>query len=140
MKVVVTRGGQQVEATFYCSYGELPKAISERIASLPEIYHMAQNHPNPFNPGTTIRYDLPQASRVSLTVYDMMGRQVRSWELQQSAGYKRVVWDGKDQSGQTVPTGIYIYRLTAASIESGEPLRLSSGQAFVASRKMVLLK
>ena len=100
--------------------------------SLPEAYALGANHPNPFNPVTTIRYDLPEASSVSLVIYDIAGREIRSWNLQEQAGYRQLIWDGKNQSGQLVPTGIYIYRLVAASVESD--------QRFTASRKMVLIR
>ncbi len=100
--------------------------------SLPEAYALGANHPNPFNPATTIRYDLPEASSVSLVIYDIAGREIRSWNLQEQAGYRQLIWDGKNQSGQLVPTGIYIYRLVAASVESD--------QRFTASRKMVLIR
>jgi len=109
------------------------KRISEKAPiAIPDVYALDHNHPNPFNPATTIRYDLPEASSVSLTIYDMMGREVRSWRLHEAAGYQQVVWDGKNQSGRLAPAGIYIYRFTATSVESDKRFR--------GSRKMVLLK
>lgn len=108
------------------------KKIQQALVGVPDQFNLFPAHPNPFNPATTIRYDLPEASSVSLTIYDMMGREVKSWRLQQTAGYKQVVWDGKDQSGRLAPAGIYIYRFIATSVESNK--------RFTASRKMVLLK
>ena len=132
MKVVVTRGGQQDQATRYCVYeseqgGPLPKRVPG-----PQAYALHPNSPNPFNPATTVRYDLPEQSRVSLTIYDMMGRQVWQHTAIEAAGYKAMTWAGKDESGQRIPTGIYIYRLAAIPLDGGEP--------FVASHKVVLLK
>ena len=69
---------------------------------------------------------------MSLTIYDMMGREVKSWCLHETAGYQQVVWDGKNQSGRLAPAGIYIYRFIATSVESDKRFR--------GSRKMVLLK
>jgi len=112
-------------------YRGMPKAIIDVVA-VPKAMALHPASPNPFNPSTTLRYDLPEASSVSLTIYDMMGREVRSWHMQEPAGYRQVVWDGKDQSGRLVPTGIYIYRLVANSTESDEQ--------FTAARKMVLMK
>ena len=100
--------------------------------SIPEAYALETNHPNPFNPATTLRYDLPEASRMRLVIYDIIGREVMNWEGVEEAGYRQVLWHGADQQGRQVPTGIYIYRLVAASVESD--------QRFTASRKMVLLK
>ncbi|MCH7498159.1 MAG: hypothetical protein IH971_09950 [Candidatus Marinimicrobia bacterium] len=133
MKVVVTSGGQQAEDTQYVWYESGGGPLPKRIANLlPEAYGLHQNHPNPFNPITILRYDLPEASRVSLTIYDLAGRELRRWDTQEQLGYLQVTWDGRNEAGRAVPTGIYIYRLVATSIETSE--------RFVANRKMVLLK
>ena len=133
MKVVVISGGQQAEDTQYVWYESGGGPLPKRIANLlPDTYGLHQNHPNPFNPVTALRYDLPQASRVSLGIYDLSGRALSRWESDEPPGYRQVVWDGLDASGQAAPSGIYIYRLVATSIETGE--------RFVASRKMVLLR
>ncbi len=110
----------------------LDKAVQVAEEPLPEVYALHANHPNPFNPVTTIRYALPEASSVSLVIYDIAGREVRIWNLQEQAGYRQLVWNGTDAQGRTVPTGIYIYRLVAASVESD--------QRFTASRKMVMMR
>lgn len=83
---------------------------------VPGQYALRQNYPNPFNPSTTIRFDLPEASRVQLIIYDAMGREVRTllWG-EQSAGYQSVNWDGADDRGQPLSSGIYFYRLQAES-------------------------
>jgi hypothetical protein len=95
--------------------------------ALPRKYALHQNYPNPFNPATTIRYDLPERSSVTLVVYDLLGREVRTLVRGvQEPGFKAVVWDGRDDRGRAVGAGVYFYRITA-----GEYSRL---------RKMVLLK
>ncbi|MCI0691672.1 Ig-like domain-containing protein [candidate division KSB1 bacterium] len=107
--------------------------------ALPEAFDLSQNYPNPFgseatssafgggNPTTQIRYQLPRAVQVSLTIYNMLGQEVRKlMSGQQPAGYHTVVWDGRDQSGRPAPSGVYFYRLQAGS--------------FVATRKMLLAK
>ena len=106
--------------------------VGPERTGLPAEFYLSQNYPNPFNPVTTIRYDLPEASRVNLTIYGLTGREVMRWDLQESPGFKQLVWDGKDRGGRLVPTGLYIYRMVATSAESDE--------RFVESRKMVLLK
>ncbi len=82
---------------------------------LPDKYELVGNYPNPFNPTTTISYRLPKESRVHLTIYNMLGQKVRDLVpgTTQSAGIHRVVWDGLNQNGSSVSTGIYIYRLQA---------------------------
>ena len=88
--------------------------------------------PLPLQPPPAIRYDLPEASHVRLMIYDLAGREVSSWDLQQQSGYKQIDWNGKDQKGVLVPAGVYIYRLTAKSVDSN--------QRFSATRKMLFLK
>lgn len=110
----------------------IAKAIADGEL-MPEIYKLHAAHPNPFNPSTTIQYDLPETSEVAMVIYDLMGREVMRWQqAQERPGYKAVVWNGTDQSGRAVPTGIYIYQLVAASTESD--------QRFTATRKLLLLK
>ncbi len=99
----------------------------EGVAAIPDRYALHPNYPNPFNPSTTIRYDLPEESHVSLTVYDLMGKQITSLVSEsQAAGVRTVTWDGTDASGKNVSAGVYLYR-----IQAGE---------FSQTRKMVLLK
>ena len=109
----------------------IAKAIAD-VGFLPEIYDLHPAQPNPFNPSTTLRYDLPQASRVQLTIYDVMGREVNSHAALEEAGYRSVTWQGRDRAGRALPSGIYIYRLLAIPAEGGKP--------FIATRKMLLLK
>jgi FlgD Ig-like domain len=94
---------------------------------LPKSFTVFQNFPNPFNPSTTIRYQLPKRLRVELKIYNSLGQEVRSLvkEVQQ-AGEKSVVWDGRNEFGKAVASGIYLYRIKAAD--------------FVQSRKMILLR
>tara|TARA_B100000959_G_scaffold122167_4_gene128276 strand:- start:4292 stop:4657 length:366 start_codon:yes stop_codon:yes gene_type:complete len=107
--------------------GEFSAAVDEPVL-LPEEYALHQNHPNPFNPVTTIRYDLPQAGDVKLTIYDMLGREMKVLVSQQgmSPGSHTVVWDGTDRLGQPAAAGVYIYQL-----KSGD---------FINTKKLVLLK
>lgn len=82
--------------------------------AIPKSFALDQNYPNPFNPETTIGYSLPKTSEVQLDIFSIEGRQVRSLQHgQQPAGYYRVSWDGKDDAGQKVSSGFYIYRLKA---------------------------
>jgi len=71
-----------------------------------------RNHPNPFNPSTTISYHLPEVSRVSLSIYNIKGQLVRALVNDiKSAGEHSVIWDGTDRLNDSVPSGVYLYRL-----------------------------
>ncbi len=107
--------------------------LNEINNSVPESYSLLQNHPNPFNPSTMIKYELPEPSSVSMVIYDLKGNEIMSWvDGNEQAGYKRRTWKGTDAFGNKVPSGMYIYKLTAKSLESD--------QIFIESRKMVLMK
>ena len=94
---------------------------------LPERFNLYQNYPNPFNPVTTLRYDLPEISPVNITIYDMLGRQVKTlMDQTQDAGYKSVIWNATNDYGNPVSAGIYLYQ-----IQAGE---------YISIKKMVLLK
>ncbi len=105
----------------------LPTDVTDHPSSLPTLYSLGQNFPNPFNPTTEITFELPHRSRVTLTVYDLLGRQVRQLAGgMKEAGKYRVEWNGTNEQGQAVASGVYFYRLTTAE--------------FSQSRKMLLLK
>jgi hypothetical protein len=93
---------------------------------LPERYGLYQNVPNPFNPVTTIRYEVPPGGRaVAIRIYDPTGRLVKTLvDGTQSAGAKRVEWMGKDDRGHSVASGVYFYRMTAPGFEMTRKLVL----------------
>ena len=91
----------------------LPVALDNDY-QFPTQLALHQNYPNPFNPSTTISYDLPGASWVSLVVYDVTGRTIANLvESELSAGYHQTAWNGKDNTGDPVSTGIYFCRMDA---------------------------
>jgi hypothetical protein len=97
--------------------------------ALPAAVALEQNYPNPFNPATTIRYALPAGRNAptSLVVYDVRGARVRVLVSEEKApGVHTAVWDGRNDAGVPVGSGVYFYRLSAAGR--------------VETRKMVLLK
>jgi hypothetical protein len=115
-----TSGPQQLDSNSYFDLvtakkiGELVLAVNDFADLPPKDFKLFQNLPNPFNPTTTISYDLPKDAEVSLKIYDLFGREVRTLvNAAQSRGHKSVVWNGKDDSGQIVGSGLYIYRLEA---------------------------
>lgn len=101
--------------------------VGNHESVLPARYDLHANYPNPFNPATTIRYDLKAETRVTLRVFNLLGQEVRTLvDGRESAGYKVIEWDGKNNQGRAVSTGIYLYRLEAGN--------------FVKTRKMMMLK
>ena len=123
-------GRDGVEKKFKLIVGSHQFATTQagEIGLVPEQFELLQNFPNPFNPATSIRYNLPQASGVSIIVYDLLGRKVRSLidSEQKGAGYFSARWNGLDDFGGQVATGVYIYQLTTNSKSI--------------SRKMILMK
>ena len=76
---------------------------------MPDEFSLYQNYPNPFNPATTISYDLPNDDMVSITIYDMMGREVRTLvSASQTAGRKSIRWEGTNNAARQVAAGIYL--------------------------------
>lgn len=111
-----------------CGFDDIYLPVEEVDGpNLPTSYSLSQNVPNPFNPNTTIEFALPRTSEVKLDVFNLLGQKVRTLvDDQLGAGFKRVEWDGKDDNGADVASGVYLYRIKAGS--------------FVESKKMMLLK
>jgi hypothetical protein len=86
------------------------------LKPIPQSYHLAQNYPNPFNPVTVIQYDIPEDGHVELVIYDILGRQVKTLvNTSVKAGYKSIKWDGKNDYGITVTSGMYFFMIRAAN-------------------------
>ncbi len=125
---------------FYQSHGALPPpppfALGQHEPpALPKSFDLSQNFPNPFNPETQIAYQLPEAGRVTLRIYNMLGQPLRTLvEAELAAGYHKAVWNGKDDAGQPLPSGVYLYRLEVSAAASG------AAKTFSQTRKIVLLK
>ncbi|MCI0691591.1 Ig-like domain-containing protein [candidate division KSB1 bacterium] len=114
--------GSAAEGTVYFDDLRLQKKVSvdvdEPAATLPSAFALQQNYPNPFNPETTIRYQIPRGRlHVSLTIFDLMGKPVRTLiNAEQRAGEYVAHWDGKDAEGKPVVSGVYLYKLTAGEL------------------------
>jgi len=99
---------------------------------LPAEFALHQNFPNPFNPTTAIRYDLPEIANVTLKVYNVMGQLVATLvDQKESAGYKRLDWNGQNKYGRELSSGMYILHL----VTKGE-----SGKKYTKAKKMLLIK
>jgi hypothetical protein len=86
----------------------------EDIRGLPEVFTLHQNYPNPFNPNTQIQYALPTDANVTIAIYDLVGRQIRTLVNEQvNAGYHSTLWNATNEMGSSVSAGVYIYTITA---------------------------
>ena len=106
---------------------ELVNAYGAELRTLPKTYALSRNYPNPFNPITTIKYQLPKVSDVKLVIYNILGQEVMILVSEnQPAGYYQVIWNGKNNYGSLVSSGVYIYHVTAGK--------------FTKTRKMLMVK
>jgi len=116
-----------VSTTFGDRFDPPELLLTNNNNGIPITFVLYQNYPNPFNPVTQIRYDLREDALVKITIYDMMGRVVRTLvNKQQNAGYKSIRWDATNNAGSAVSAGLYLYMIQAGD--------------FRHTRKMVLLK
>ncbi|MGH1363810.1 MAG: S8 family serine peptidase [Calditrichia bacterium] len=107
--------------------------IDDPLLAAPTSFEVSENYPNPFNPSTTISYQLPERSDVKLFVYNMLGQKVRTLvNGEENLGFYSVEWNGQSDVGLPVASGVYIMRFEASG--------LSNGQRFNRSSKMILLK
>lgn len=95
--------------------------------AVPQVFQLYQNYPNPANPTTTIQYDVPKATMIELNIYNILGVKIRTlYKAHQNSGRHRITWDGKDNLGKEVASGVYLYQIKA--------------EGFVKVKKLVLLK
>ena len=115
--------------TQWALFAAEPLAVEEQSDLTPAAFALRQNVPNPFNPATTIRFSIPNHlnAKVALVIYNAMGQRVRTLvNRTMEAGVRSVVWDGRDDHGRMVSSGVYFYRLTAGGR--------------IQTRKMLLIK
>ena len=106
---------------------ESATAVEGSGEALPEIASMDQNYPNPFNASTVIRFSIPVTGKVSVTIYNLLGQGIRKLgDERLEAGVRSLRWDGRNDVGQHVSSGVYLCRLQSAK----EPM----------ARKLLLLK
>lgn len=100
---------------------------AQKVAQIIKSFKVMQNYPNPFNPSTTIQYEIPRAGKVEVQIFDINGRLVRTIENQnKSAGAYHVEWNGQNESGGKVASGLYLY---SVKFENS-----------IFSKKMILIK
>lgn len=99
----------------------------EKLKNVLRAFTLFQNYPNPFNPSTTIEYNLPEAGDVEIRIFNMNGQLVRSFSANDlSAGINKIVWDGKNEMGATVASGLYVCKVKFENL--------------VVSKKMILIR
>jgi hypothetical protein len=97
--------------------------VDEQPGNLPEEFALHVNYPNPFNPATTIAYDAPAAAHVTLRIHNTLGQEVRTLiDAWQEAGTKSLQWDGRDNAGEILPSGVYFYSLQAGGFKATRKL------------------
>jgi len=100
----------------------------------PTIYNLPQNFPNPFNPVTTILFEIPKPSRVSLVIYNLLGQKIKTlFDGDAAVSNYQVTWDGTNDRGSLVPSGMYFYRLNARSTTGDH-------EEFTETKRMVLVR
>ena len=100
-------------------------SVVERQGEQPANFSLSQNYPNPFNPETTIEYQLPHASHVKVVIYNLAGQLVRTLiDAQHAAGKFQTHWDGKDELGNQVASGVYLYELQAGNFQANQKMIL----------------
>jgi len=126
----ILAGGESFAPYFKVGYVDIKSVTDikgEDEDILPKEYSLAQNSPNPFNPSTNIQFDLPKAGNTKLTVYNVLGQTVRTlFDEELPAGKHSVIFDGRDENGGNIASGIYFYRLDSEN--------------YTQSKKMILLK
>ena len=101
--------------------------LSTETKGMPTEFALHENYPNPFNPSTTLRFDLPELSDVNVIIYNMIGQKVKTYNMQNiSAGHHSIKWNATNDLGDPVSAGVYLYQLQTKD--------------FVNTRKMILLK
>ena len=102
--------------------------------NIPDEYDLIGSYPNPFNPSTTIKYALPVNSKVNISIYNLTGQRIRNFEISsQSAGIHQIFWNGKNNFGGNIPSGMYLVNFTAAS-------NSPKHEIYTKSMKIIMLK
>jgi hypothetical protein len=122
----------QLSAGCWASFWEFrvlasPLGGIEKDNEIPREMELEQNYPNPFNPKTTVKYAMARDTKVTIQIYNLLGQRIRTLiDSDQTAGYKSIDWDGANNDGIAVCSGVYFYQMKA--------------EDFVSTKKMLLLK
>ena len=123
--ILVDRDAQKIPVQIV---SEMKRAEEDFIAgkcAAPQEFSLSQNYPNPFNPECRIKYALPNNTEVNLSVYNVLGQKVKTLvDKHEAAGHKTVCWDGTDDNGNKVASGIYFYRIQAGDFADSKTMIL----------------
>ncbi len=128
-------GGLEMSSTFldangdgiWCFPVQRPMAAGETNPNVPATYSLGQNFPNPFNPTTVIAYGMERKGKINISIFNVLGQHVKTLvDGEVEAGAHQVIWDGADQSGAEVASGVYFYKMTT--------------EKYVETRKMALMR
>ena len=99
--------------------------LSIKDSFLPQSFTLEQNYPNPFNPSTTILYNLSSDELISFEIFNLNGKKVRTLVNEyQNSGPKKVIWNGDNNHGQQVPSGLYLYSIIAGDVKQTKKMLL----------------
>ena len=127
MVIVQNNTDKKVQNVEYIDYPSIPVSVGEPVNGVPTTFGLSQNYPNPFNPSTSINFAVSQQSFVSLKVFNLLGQEVSTLVSEtKGVGLYDIEWNGKDDNGIDVPSGMYLYKMIAGT--------------FVETRKLMLLK
>ena len=88
--------------------------LHQKTSNSPETFTLKQNFPNPFNPRTTIEYDIPEPLKVSILIYNNLGHIIKTYNQGlQPSGHYQIIWDGRNEEGERVSSGVYYYKIIA---------------------------
>ncbi len=118
--------GESIGGLHFYRNVSAPTSVSDPVVEVfPNTFNLSQNYPNPFNPETTIQYQLPKASMVRLVIFNFLGQQVATLvNKEQEGGFYDVQWDGTDDTGRVVASGVYLSRLEAKEFSKVKKLIL----------------
>jgi flagellar hook assembly protein FlgD len=99
--------------------------VGEPENGIPTAFGISQNYPNPFNPSTELDYAVKEASFVSIKVFNLLGQEVRTLVSEhKDRGIHKAAWDGKDDAGREVPSGMYLYTMVAGDFSQSQKMML----------------
>ena len=108
-------------------YDYVERMTEEILANIPSVFSLSQNYPNPFNPITKMNYNLPMRSKVNISIYNVLGQEIKTLVNEvQEYGYHSILWNGKDNFGRDMASGVYFTRMAS--------------KGFTQTKKMLLVK
>jgi len=125
-------GGKLGNVTLLSGGLNAPVSVLNHTLSVPTEFSLSNNYPNPFNPSTTFRLNVPQMANVEISIYNILGEKVKTMSFENLAiGSHEITWEGKNDNGVNVASGIYLMRVKASS---------SSKEIFSATKRLALVK